>query len=293
MQLDLKRWLGNTPEPLARICDARIALVARPIEQGNWPVVALPQNICDIYQVPLRERQALLDGCLLFFLAADVIDDAQDGDLPPDVSWPGAVNAGNALLFAAIGAFAAAAPGAGVAAEVARSGGDLTSGQALDLISSWSTPLSEGDVLASVRLKSGASARLYTRMAALAARQPDEIVQLWGTLGELWGTVTQLRSDMLDIRQGASRDIKNQKATLPFAYAFARDRASMQEATTSGEPSALRAVLRASGALAFVDLTIDSLVFEIEQTIARLSLSESQQQQLKAMAASGSAGSPL
>ena len=266
-------WLGDPPAPLRFLVESRSGRVARQLDPERWPVLAVPARIARLYGVSPERAEALLDGCKLFYLSADVIDDAQDGDLPADVTWPQAINAGNAFLFGAMAAFAAAAPGAPVANEIGQAGLALASGQALDLASSWDMPMSETEVLSSVRQKSGASMRLYTRMAALAADQRDEIVDLWGKLGDTWGTMTQLKSDLLDLEEPQSRDLRNRKATLPIAYVLARHPAATRAALQDQDRSRLLALLRTSGALTFVELAIDAMALEIEGLLGHIPLS--------------------
>jgi geranylgeranyl pyrophosphate synthase len=194
--VDLARWLGAPSPPLARILDQRLALFGQEYERlSGWPVVALPAAIAEIYALAPARNAALAEGCALFFLAADVIDDAQDGDLPPDVAWPDAINAGQALLFGALGALAEAAPGADIAREVAEAGRGLASGQALDLALTWDSLPSEDTVMAAVRGKSGASLALFARIGALAAGRPAGEVATWGEIGAALGSAIQLRSD--------------------------------------------------------------------------------------------------
>ncbi len=276
-------WLGDPPAPLRSLVESRAERVARQTDPERWPVVAVPARIARSYGVPSERAEALLDGCRLFFLSADVIDDAQDGDLPVGMMWPQAINAGNAFLFGAMAAFAASAPGAPVANEIGRAGLALTSGQAMDLASSWQRPMSETEVLSSVRQKSGASMQLYTRMAALAAEQNHDIVDLWGELGGIWGTMTQLRSDLLDLADPQSRDLRNRKATLPIAYALERYPAATHEALQAPDPLPLLTLLRSCGALAFVDLAIDGMVLEIEGLLGQIPLPEASRVEFSAL----------
>lgn len=274
---DLLGWLSGAPRPLADILRARVESATHLKNFDSWPVAALPDKIARLHGLEERRRKAVVAGSVLMYLAADIVDDAQDGDLPSDIPWPEAVNAGNSLLFAALAAFRGSAhPSVDVSGEVARAGQELTWGQALDLTLTWDRTVSEEEVLKCVRLKSGSSGRLYTRMAALASDQSEEIVDLWGRVGELWGMATQLRSDVLDLFEARPRDLKNRKATLPIAYALARNPLQLREALDDPDTSALRTCLQVTGALVFVDFTIDGLTSEIGEHLGRLPLSDTE-----------------
>ncbi len=284
--MDLARWLGAPSPPLARILDQRLALFGREYEHlSGWPVVALPAAIAEIYEMGRDRGSALAEGCALFFLAADVIDDAQDGDLPPDVAWPEAINAGQALLFGALAAFAAAAPGADVASEVAEAGRCLASGQALDLALTWDSVPSEDTVMAAVRGKSGASLALFARIGALAAGRPPDEVATWSEIGEALGIAIQLRSDVRDIQSLASRDFRERKATLPVVYALGRSGGAFAAAAAAGDRAAAAEAIRACGGFTFCEFKIDALGLEAADAIARLALAPEGAERLDALAA--------
>ena len=271
--IDAERWLGAPPPPLARVLDRRLELFARKYAvHQNWPVVALPRAMAEVYGIAAPRDGALADGCALFFLAADVIDDAQDGALPEDICWSEAVTAGQALLFAAIGAFAFACPGAPVAREIHEAGRNLVAGQAIDLASTWDDSPDEDTVMAAVRGKSGASLAMFARMGAYAAqRSPGEVAD-WGVIGESLGTALQLRSDVLDLRQADSRDWKAQRGTLPVAYAVGRSGGAFAAAAAAGDREAALDAMRLCGALTFVEFKIDALVLEVQERLDMLEL---------------------
>jgi len=92
--LNLSGWLGAPPAPLARVLSQRLELFEQKYSRHeSWPILALPRAQSAIYTIPADRAAALAAGCALFFLAADIIDDAQDGDLPEGTQWPEAVNA--------------------------------------------------------------------------------------------------------------------------------------------------------------------------------------------------------
>ncbi|MBM3266214.1 MAG: polyprenyl synthetase family protein [Candidatus Sericytochromatia bacterium] len=289
--MDLARWLGNPSPPLARILDRRLALFRDAYESlGNWPVVALPRGIAEIYALPAARGNPLAEGCVLFFLAADVIDDAQDGDLPPDIGWPEAVNAGQALLFGALDALSEAAPGAAVAREVADAGRALASGQAIDLTLTWDSAPGEDTVMKAVQGKAGASLKLFARMGALAADRPEAEVATWGEIGEALGTAVQLRSDVRDLQGADSRDFQQSKATLPVAYAIGRSGGAFQAAAAKGDRAAVCEAIRACGGFTFVEFKIDGLALDVADAIERLGLPADAGERLKALAGAATRG---
>jgi heptaprenyl diphosphate synthase len=242
-------------------------------QHASWPILALPRTQAAIYSIPQERADALAAGCALFFLAADIIDDAQDGDLPEGTHWPEAVNAGQALLFGALGALSSAAPDAPVAREVYEAGRRLAFGQAIDLASTWESAPSEDTVMTAVRGKSGASIALFARMGAHAAGCSAGEVARWGEIGDLLGTAIQLRSDARDIAQDDSSDFRGRKATLPVAYAISRVGDAFLAPARAGDREAAFEALRASGALTFVGFKVDGLVLEAKTAAQSLDLS--------------------
>lgn len=277
-------WLEGAGDQLERVLAPRIDRIGQIwSEHRSWLVVALPAAAGRAYGVPEARLSALVAGCALFYAAADLIDDAQDGDLPADLSWPQAVNGGNALLFAALGAFGAAAPGAPVAQEVAVAGRELCAGQAGDLDLVWEPPPTEDAVMAAVRGKTGGSVALYCRMSALAADRPDHEVARWGALGVALGTALQLRTDVGDLMQARSRDLAARKATLPLAYALRRDPDALLKAAAAGDQAGVIAALRSCGAFTFVEFKIAALVAEVMEHLALLSPEPAAQKELEAL----------
>lgn len=282
--MNFSDWLGTPPEPLARVLGDRLAVFREQYARhASWPVTALPAAMSETYALPARRADALAAGCALFFLAADIIDDAQDGDLPEGLDWREAVNAGQAFLFASLGAFAEAAPGAPVAREVHHAGGLLAGGQALDLGLTWRSGPTEDTVMAAVSGKSGASLALFARMGAHAAGLPPAQVALWSTIGESMGVAIQLWSDSLDMSRDGSRDFREQKATLPAAYALRRDGGAFLAAAEGGDRSAAYQAMRACGALTFVEFKIDALRLQASEAMDELGLQAGDRERLEGL----------
>ncbi|MBM3268400.1 MAG: polyprenyl synthetase family protein [Candidatus Sericytochromatia bacterium] len=225
-------YLASLPDGM-RLLAERVLAKAGGIaaDYPEWPLLALPGALADAYGLAAERREALLAGAVLFYAAADVIDDAQDGDLDPadwgEPPWLRAVNVGNALLFTALAAFLDAAPPAGrgaMAAAVARAGLAMTGGQHRDFeLGPGGTAYSETEYLACIEGKSGGSLGLFCRAAGLAAGVADAaLLDRQETLGRCVGAAVQLRSDMVEIwSTGPSRDLANGRRTLPVLYGLA------------------------------------------------------------------------
>lgn len=281
-RLDPEPWLGSPPAPLAHALSHRFGLFDRKYAAiPNWPVIALPRAMADAYRIPGNRDRALADGCALFFLAADIIDDAQDGDLPADIPWPDAVNAGQALLFGAIGAFAFACPGAPVAREVHEAGRSLVAGQAMDLALTWDAAPTEDQVMAAVRGKSGASVALFARLGAWAAGRSPAEVAAWGIVGECLGIALQLRSDVQDLAQADSSDWRQKRASLPVTFALVRSGGAMAAAIAAGDRAAAVEAMRSCGAFTLVEFKIDALVLEAQERLDGLDLPDPDRAVLK------------
>lgn len=216
--------------------------------------------------------EALAAACVLHFASADVVDDAQDDDLPEGADWRLAVSAGLGLTFLAQqAALDAAVPAgrAGIAAAFARAGLSMSVGQRRDLLQrgvpdgTWR----EADYLDCVRGKSGAAFALYAGAAARGLAAPDELVAALEAFGLALGTGLQLASDVADLLGEAGRDRRNQLQTLPVLRAWERlgegDR-PLLIASWLGEPDAppLPFLLERSGALASCRARIAALRVE-------------------------------
>lgn len=280
----LRGWIGAVPPRLAGILDSRLALYEERFARNPaWPALALPRAILAGHGAPAEGAECVLAGCALFFLAADIVDDAEDGDLPADLSWAEAVNAGHSLLFGALAAFSAAVPTGGVAEAFASAGRALASGQSLDLSLDWNGEADEDLVMAAVRGKAGASMALYARMAASACGLPCSAVDRWAEVGERMGMAVQLRSDLADLENPGSRDLKARRLTLPLAYGIRRSPQTVRPALESGEQYRVVAALRQCGAITFAEFKIEALILEAVDLLAPLGLTEGARARIEAV----------
>jgi geranylgeranyl pyrophosphate synthase len=273
-------WLGGAPDPLAAILAQRVRLFHASAESGDWPVAVLPELIGSLYGLADERVDALRSGCALFYLAADVVDDAQDGELPASVDWRHGVNAGNALLFGAIGAFGEAAASYCVAPEVSAWGMRLTAGQALDLATTWDGPLAEHDVITMARLKAGASMALFCRLGARSAGLGDPDVDAWGRLGEAWGAAMQLRNDLRGLQRPGCADLRERRATFPLVHAR-KFGADLNAARTESDGEGILEWLDKTGARAATEAAIEHLIGEAFGAIEDLTLDRWQRTSVK------------
>jgi geranylgeranyl pyrophosphate synthase len=177
----------------------------------EWPFLSLPEAIGQALGVPPDQRCRVLAGGMLLYLAADVTDDAQDGDLPEvpwgNPPWPRAVNLGNALLFGAVSALR------GTPELLATAGIRMAGGQHLDL----DLPRTEAEYLACIEGKSGASLGLLCE--AMATHGNGHALPA-RDLGVAVGSAIQLQSDIAELFNpaGTGRDLALGKRTLPILH---------------------------------------------------------------------------
>lgn len=252
----------------------------RAAKEEGWPPLWLPLRVGTALDLAPQRLEPLGAACVLYFAAADIVDDAQDGHLDPAqwTDWRLAVSAGLTLLFLAQQLALAASPPtemARVASAFGRSGVQMSLGQCLDL--SQHVPLqqmgSEEQFLSCVRLKTGASLALYASLPALCAGARAETVDALSAWGEAVGAALQLSSDVADLLSPTGRDRAAGRATLPIQRAWSRlsaaDRVHL-EAAWQGRPEApsLDFLLQRTGALAYVRARIGALKLEAKEAIA-------------------------
>jgi geranylgeranyl pyrophosphate synthase len=249
----------------------------------DWALLALPSSLCAAYDLPADRAEAVLAGAVLIYAAADVIDDAQDGDLAPaewgDPPWHRGVNVGNALLFAAVAAFQAAAPGADMAEAVAQAGLRMASGQHLDFaLGPQGAADSEAAYLECIEGKSGGSLGLFCRAAGLAAGRPSAHLDALEELGRCIGSAVQIRSDINEIWSAQpSRDLANGRRTLPILYARAmldkpgRDRLAELVADPDRKHH-LIALLESLGTAPYCDLRLQTYIARANAAVSGLDL---------------------
>lgn len=265
----------------------------------NWPLVTIPSGLCAVFGVPAERTEALLAGAVLFYCAADVTDDAQDGDLhgrawgePP---WHKGVNVGNALAFASLTAFLDAV-GPDRAAAMARAysaaGVHMAGGQHQDFdLGPGGDAYGEEDYMACIEGKSGGSLGLFCVAAGLAGDRPEtEIAQL-EDLGRSVGAAIQIRSDMQEVWSAdPSRDMANGKRTLPVIYALAMSdepgTARLWElaADPARKPEFI-ALLDALGTGPYCDLRLQTCSSRAMMALARIDIPQDAHVQLQELVA--------
>ncbi len=283
----VRSYLGGVPAGLRTLVDIVVAKAETAAAMyPNWPLVAIPRALCDAFEVPADRAEAVGAGAVLFYGAADVTDDAQDGDLQPDTwgdpPWLRGVNVGNALAFASLQAFLDAAPPEAVAA-MARAysvaGIQMASGQHLDFeLGPDGSAASEDEYLACIEGKSGGSLGLFCQAAGLAAGRPAADIGQLAELGRCVGAAIQIRSDMQEIWSGGpSRDMANGRRTLPVIYALASldvpgvARLEDLVADPARKPE-LIALMDALGAGQYCDLRVETYSCRALMALARLDL---------------------
>ncbi len=279
--------LGLLPDPMQALAERVVAKAARIArDYPEWPLLALPGALAEAYGLADSTREALLAGAVLFYGAADVIDDAQDGDLAPDIwgdpPWVRGVNVGNALVFGALAAFREAAPGpeqGAMAAAVSQAGLRMTGGQHRDFdLGPGGLAYSEAEYLACIEGKSGGSLGLFCRAVGIAAGLPGASRDRLETVGTCVGAAVQIRSDMVEIWSAdPSRDLANGRRTLPVLYGLAASDVAGRERLIEllGDPSRkalLIAALDDLGTGPYCDLRLASYGGRAEAALAGLGL---------------------
>jgi geranylgeranyl pyrophosphate synthase len=186
------------------------------------------------HEAARTQAAALLGAAVhMLYLAADVIDDVEDGDYPAsELAMPLALNASTGLLLLAQYALLSI-PGTVISApkltEVVRQFNlemvRTCSGQHNDLQDSYvDGPMSEEQCLAIAAGKNSAMHGTYHALAASLATDNDELIDLFRKFGSKLGLALQLQNDISDILHPQTKhDLVDGKATLPLVYSLARD----------------------------------------------------------------------
>ncbi len=162
--------------------------------------------------VEAKVARRWLDACVLFYAAADLLDDAEDGDVPPEEA-PVARCEALELLFASQVALSRVHPDAARTRRLLRcfaeEGARMARGQGMDLAGTGR--LSERDPLEIAREKSGAEFAALLGGAALLAALP---AGRWREAGRALGAVFQVYSDYRDAYVEGGEDLARGKPTL-------------------------------------------------------------------------------
>ncbi len=268
--------IGPALRPLA---EAALAPAREAAYLPGWPPIVLPLVLGEALGLAEDTADRLAAACVLFFASADVIDDAQDGDLPaaPWPGWPSAVSIGMALVFSSQREAIAAAPArAGeLAAAFADAGLAMSLGQAADVAERGGPGAFSGEraYLACVRGKTGGSIALFATLPALAAGAAPAMVAALGAWGVATGAALQLASDLADAAAPASRDRATGRATLPVARAWANlapAERPLLEAAWRGEADApdLAFLLARTGTTTYIEARVAALRIEARDALA-------------------------
>jgi geranylgeranyl pyrophosphate synthase len=273
--------LGSLPPRLAAqvsaVLERKLALYER---APAWCVPELPRRIALHLGAEAGLAEALAASAILYHCAADIVDDAQDGELAAVPGWPGggwdeAVTAGLYLL-SAHGAHLAAldAPAAvrvGWAHCFGRAGMALTGGQHDDLRLTPDADVGEDEVLALGARKAGGALACLLSLGPLWAGRDD--LTAWWKAGEHLGRVFQLASDMEAYAgRGPHADLAAAKLTLPLLVARDMD-PGVAACWAEGLPldaarqEDLRGRVRSVGALEYVRWRLDALALEAEEML--------------------------
>ncbi|MFP5502553.1 MAG: polyprenyl synthetase family protein [Candidatus Sericytochromatia bacterium] len=283
---------SDGPESLALMRAAFRPQVDLAERLGAWPVAELPLSIASAIAGDAEAAVRLAAACTLFFAGADVIDDAEDGDLDAEGfgSWQQAVSVGQALSFLAPRVAASAAlprRRAAVAEAFLAAGLAMSLGQRRDLARHGAAigQVKEADYLETVAGKSGAAFKLYAGLPAIALGGSAALVSALSAFGQRWGAAIQLASDLADMQAPQSRDHRQQLPTLPLIACWQllapADRPLLL-AAWAGEPGAppLPFLLDRSGAMAYSRARLAAMRLEAEQALSSRAVPEGLRQAL-------------
>lgn len=256
---------------------------------GHWPIVDFPLALHGALGGSVAAGLGVAGACALFYGFADVIDDAQDHDLPSlpwaDWGWEQAVNTGLSLLFESLQYLYEAVPQAApaIVAVMVRAGRTMTYGQHLDLIGQKARLLGWPSYLEAIERKSGASFGAYAQAVALANGLSNEAVASYQLLGQSLGILFQMLNDSYELwNNRLSSDFSNRRLSLPIALGFeqlAGEARSTFESLLSGPRDLaaqrrLVAFLEASGVKGYATLRIEVYRRKVEGLVAQLGLSD-------------------
>ena len=248
--------------------------------EARWQALALPLETADACGGADPDRlDAVVGAILLLFLAADLLDDAADGDLHVEpwrgAGWPRVANAGVMHIFLALHAAHSAGGdlAQGLSAEIADAGYRMAIGQHLDLSHGGSEPPTREAYLAAIARKTGGSFRMQCRMGALAADGASDTVEALGKYGLALGSAMQLAGDLREIlwRPDAS-DLRNGRWTLPTLALWEAGWRGDLRSLANLAPAALEALLKGHGAIAACEAEFGMLMAEARQALGTASL---------------------
>jgi geranylgeranyl pyrophosphate synthase len=280
---DIIRQAG-LPRPLYEQASAVLAKAMRTYAHTpQWPVAELPRRTLAMLGGPAALGDGLAAAAVLFYAAADVIDDAQDGELGSNPAWLGwgwqeAVNTGNLLLFLSqqtlLTLEAAESTRLAWSAAFARVGVRMASGQARDFDAGPFARLTEAETLLVAEEKVGAYWGAIASLAPLWANRTD--VADWWELGSRIGVLYQLMSDVWAYMTPLPhQDVAVGKMTLPLQFASQAD-PQLAELWEDEYPlpaekqAAVRARVVATGAVTYGQMRVEILKKEAQDRLLAL-----------------------
>lgn len=245
----------------------------------HWPVIELPLLLSREFGLEPRITVDLGIACLLLYGFADITDDAQDGDLPPEWDWQRAVNAGNLLSFLGSEVLLQLPLEPSVsnrlASAYARAGRRMTFGQESDLLANYPRVPTTEEYIATITYKTGASAAFFAQAPAIASGQPESCLQELQRFGKALGGYIQVLSDLegYDGRMGS--DFKNLKVTLPLLFGLSQpDGESLRVHLEHRSAEDVSEALRRMGAPAYCRMRAELFRRHAVEALARIPISE-------------------
>jgi geranylgeranyl diphosphate synthase type I len=287
-------------------------LLALHLEEGRAQSAELPE--APWIQLPILVHAAcggnedaairLAGACTLVYLAADLLDNLMDDELPQRWSSRGPAQAtlAAATLLAALPrqALDQAEQDGIPATRIARLQRSLTTtlvtmsaGQHDDL-----SPGSEADLEAArsvAERKAGAEFAFFAEIGAAAATDDDELIAAYRSFGRDLGAAGQIASDLGDVlaREG-SPDLAGGKRTLPVVHALAtlaageraRLEGLLQDARHSSDAhAAVREVLVSAGSVHYTALAVGVYASRARRALAAARPLPGPQRELEAIVA--------
>lgn len=186
-----------------------------------------PLSIHQAIGGPTRAARTVAQACALFYAFADITDDAQDHDMPPDPwetwGWEQAVNTGTSLLFQSLQILYDRVPekASELVPVFVQAGLEMTHGQHTDLRGQAMEAPTLSEYLTAIQQKSGASFGAYAQAMAIACGRSLAESQDFREFGRLLGTIFQMLNDTYELWSGRlSPDFANRRLTLPFVLAL-------------------------------------------------------------------------
>lgn len=219
------------PDSLLFFCQKRLDLLTKRIhEKVIPPCIEIPYllsyGLC--YDQQRAENVATL--CTFFYLGCDLLDDWHDNALPAEEQCsPSTVSLAvslflHSLPIQTLGEFCGAEKERCFFAcqALAACLQKMAIGQMSDLHSHFQIDCSAEQAEATVITKSGEEMALFCSLGALLTGSEESIRSQCSAFGRFFGVSLQLVSDVMDIFDNRSNDLKNGTCTMPLALHLLR-----------------------------------------------------------------------